>query len=45
MDALILPKSEFSVLAANLPDLRRSFERVMEGRRGGAVRGGERRGS
>ncbi len=45
MDALILPKSEFSVLAANLPDLRRSFERVMEGRRGAAGRGGERRGS
>jgi NADH dehydrogenase len=37
MDALSLPKSEFTVLAANLPDLRRSFEQVMEARRGGAV--------
>ena len=36
MDALVLPKSEFSILAANLPDLRRSFERVMEARRGSA---------
>jgi NADH:quinone reductase (non-electrogenic) len=34
MDALTLPKSEFSVLTANLPELRRSFEKVMEGRRG-----------
>jgi NADH:ubiquinone reductase (H+-translocating) len=33
MDALSLPKTEFSVLAANLPDLRRSFEKVMEARR------------
>jgi len=33
MDALSLPKTEFTVLAANLPDLRRSFERVMEARR------------
>jgi NADH:ubiquinone reductase (H+-translocating) len=37
MDALSLPKSEFSVLAANLPELRRSFERVMETRRGAAT--------
>jgi NADH dehydrogenase len=33
MDTLTLPKTEFSVLAANLPDLRRSFERVMDDRR------------
>ena len=30
MDALSLPKSDFTVLAANLPELRQSFERVME---------------
>jgi hypothetical protein len=34
---LTLPKRDFTVLAANLPDLRKSFERVMEARRGGAV--------
>jgi NADH dehydrogenase len=28
MDVLSLPKKEFAVLAANLPDLRRSFERL-----------------
>jgi hypothetical protein len=39
MDALSLPKREFTVLAANLPDLRRSFERVMESRRGSAMVG------
>jgi NADH dehydrogenase len=33
MDALSLPKQEFTVLAANLPDLRKSFERVAEERR------------
>ncbi|HUG54876.1 MAG TPA: FAD-dependent oxidoreductase [Vicinamibacteria bacterium] len=33
MDALSLPKRDFTVLAANLPDLRKSFERVMETRR------------
>lgn len=33
MDVLSLPKKEFSVLAANLPDLRRSFERTSEERR------------
>jgi NADH:ubiquinone reductase (H+-translocating) len=37
MDALSLPKREFTVLAANLPDLRRSFERVMESRRSGSM--------
>jgi NADH dehydrogenase len=37
MNALTLPKRDFTVLAANLPDLRKSFERVMEARRGGAV--------
>ena len=36
MDALSLPKSEFGVLAANVPELRRSFEKVMEKRRGPA---------
>jgi len=34
MDALSLPKREFTVLAANLPELRESFERVMASRRG-----------
>ena len=33
MDALTLPKRDFTVLAANLPDLRQSFERVMQARR------------
>lgn len=33
MDALSLPKRDFAVLAANLPDLRQSFEKVMEKRR------------
>lgn len=28
MDVLNLPKKDFGVLAANLPDLRNSFERV-----------------
>src|SRR5262249_35259733 len=28
MDALSLPKSEFTLLAANLPDLRSSFQRM-----------------
>jgi NADH dehydrogenase len=37
MDAISLPKRDFTVLAANLPDLRRSFERVMDERRGGAA--------
>ena len=32
MDVLSLPKEEFAVLAANLPDLRRSFERLTEQR-------------
>jgi NADH dehydrogenase len=32
MDAVSLPKQEFTVLAANLPDLRRSFEKVAEDR-------------
>jgi hypothetical protein len=29
MDVLSLNKQEFTLLAANLPDLRKSFERVM----------------
>lgn len=33
MDALSLPKRDFTVLAANLPELRESFERVMAKRR------------
>jgi len=33
MDALSLPKRDFTVLAANLPELRESFERVMKTRR------------
>jgi NADH dehydrogenase len=33
MDALSLPKRDFTVLAANLPELRESFERVMAARR------------
>jgi len=36
MDALSLPKRDFTVLAANLPELRASFEKVMEARRPGA---------
>lgn len=32
MDTLSLPKHEFNALAANLPDLRRSFEKVAEAR-------------
>jgi len=36
MDALSLPKRDFTVLAANLPELRESFERVMAERRPGA---------
>ena len=28
MDVLSLPKKDFAMLAANLPDLRRSFERL-----------------
>jgi hypothetical protein len=36
MDALSLPKRDFTVLAANLPELRESFEKVMEARRPGA---------
>jgi NADH dehydrogenase len=32
MDVLSLPKQEFAVLAANLPDLRQSFERLTEER-------------
>ncbi len=31
-DCLSLPKGEFTALAANLPDLRKSFDRVMEER-------------
>ena len=34
MDVLSLPKAEFAVLADNIPDLRKSFERVAEGRAG-----------
>ena len=34
MDVLRLPKHEFATLAAHLPDLRASFEKVMNGRRG-----------
>jgi NADH dehydrogenase len=33
MDVLSLPKSEFSLLAANLPAVRESFEKVMEQRK------------
>ena len=36
MDVLALPKREFSVLAANLPELRQSFESVSRQRQGGA---------
>lgn len=34
MDALSLPKPDFAALAANVPELRSSFERVMEKRAG-----------
>jgi NADH dehydrogenase len=33
MDVLRMPQQEFAALAAHLPDLRESVERVMEGRR------------
>jgi NADH dehydrogenase len=36
LDMLSLPKQEFAVLAANLPDLRRSFERLSAEREGAA---------
>ncbi len=32
LDVLSLPKKDFAVLAANLPDLRRSFDQIMERR-------------
>jgi NADH dehydrogenase len=32
LDALSLPRREFAVLATNLPDLRRSFDQIMERR-------------
>jgi len=38
MDALSLPKRDFTVLAANLPELRESFERVMATRRAAPAR-------
>ncbi len=34
LDVLSLPKKEFAVLAANLPDLKRSFERLASERAG-----------
>jgi NADH dehydrogenase len=34
MDVLRMPQQEFAALAAHLPDLRASVEKVMEGRRG-----------
>ncbi len=37
MDVLSLPKREFGLLAGNLPELRRSFESVMERRSGAAT--------
>ena len=37
MDVLSLPKREFSLLVGNLPELRRSFESVMERRAGAAT--------
>ena len=37
MDVLSLPKKEFAVLAANLPDLRRSFERLAVERAGASA--------
>jgi NADH dehydrogenase len=40
MDALSLPKGEFAVLAANLPELRRSFEQVVEARQAAPVAAG-----
>lgn len=33
LDLISLPKREFGVLAAHLPELRRSFEKVIDGRR------------
>jgi hypothetical protein len=39
MDVLRMPQQEFAALAAHLPDLRASVEKVMEGRRG-AGKGG-----
>jgi NADH dehydrogenase len=39
MDALSLPKHEFTVLAANLPDLRRSFEKVADERTAAMAKG------
>jgi CRP-like cAMP-binding protein len=35
MDVLRMPQQEFATLAAHLPDLRASVEKVMERRRGG----------
>jgi hypothetical protein len=32
LDVLCLPSTDFAALAANLPDLRRSFERLAEDR-------------
>lgn len=32
LDVLALPKKDFAVLAANLPELRKSFHHIMEGR-------------
>ena len=43
MDALSLPKKDFAVLAANLPDLRRSFERLAHQRAEHGVAVGSRR--
>jgi NADH dehydrogenase len=37
MDVLSLPKRDFAVLAANLPDLRASFERMARARAGAAA--------
>ncbi len=37
LDVLSMPRPEFSVLAANLPDLRRSFERMAEERAASAT--------
>jgi CRP-like cAMP-binding protein len=37
MDVLSLPKREFGLLAGNLPELRRSFESVMERRTSAAT--------
>lgn len=38
MDLLSLPKTEFTALAANLPELRSSFERVMKRRAEGTMK-------